>query len=508
MDKALGVSRYRVARWPSQLGLCGNGDTGLPSKWGTMAGLKHTATTVMSVLATLTYQLKNLVTGSKPVHVVVCGPDDQAAKALLELVPGLFSAKDVSVVWGQALWAESVRSRVIVSWDPDDAARWNVIEKTLSPTRHIVYLLAVADPQELVSERSPDLPHHYTQGADYRLHVDERTLSFTQPGVMPRCQDVREVMTLGASRVAVIRREDFHEHPEKNYGAILNLVGQHGGPTPRSTEKPGPLPGLAQRSPYSEDPARVARVVSQRQRFPELDEVAKDLGYELFPLPAPPATVSPRGLIVAFHTPDKVYQAEAERLRKSLDALGLDYEISEVEPESNWVRTTLLKPTWIAPARKKHRGPLLYVDVDAYVHNDPWPYVADMEADMAAVVYKNGQLNSATLWLNDTPGAKLILSQWAAGAGDRRGADQGDLEDTGDNGDQGVLKLVVEAEERKTNPEFRFGRLPPNLATIFDRTDEYRYGPVVIEQLQVSREVTKRSKRLSRRHDRLKELSN
>lgn len=471
-----------------------------------MVGLKNTAVTVMSAPSQLSYQLHNLLSGKKPVHVVVCGPDDDTAAAVMNQLPGLFSPHDVSVVWGKALWARNVRSRVIVSWDKDDAARADEIAAVLSPTRHVVFVLAVANPVTLVSERSPDSPHHFRQGADYRLHVDGKTRSMTQPGVISRTQDALGVARRYASRAIFLKREDLQDNPHDAYQKVLDAVGALGGPSALAHHHDAAT--LPEPPATSVDSGEAeGRVTSQRVRFPELDEVTAALGYPTPPAPLPGGTVSGRGLIVAFHTPDEVYQAEAERLRRSLDALGLDYEITVVEPESNWVRTTLLKPTWIAPARDRLSGPLLYVDVDAYVHTDPWPYVADMEADMAAVVYENGQLNSATLWINDTPGARLILSEWASGAGNRRGLDRGDLEHTGDNGDQGVLKLVVEAEEEKENPAFSFGRLPPNLATIFDRTHEYRFGPLVIEQLQVSREVTQRSKRLSRRHDRLRELS-
>ena len=469
-------------------------------QWGEMAGLKDTADSVLSSVSELSYRLRNTVTGMKPVHIVVCGPDDTTARVLIDNLPGLFDPTDVSVVWGQALWAKRVRSRVIISWDPDDASRADDIERTLSPTRSILWVLAVGDPAALVSERSTVLPHHFSQGADYRLHVDGPARSLTQPGVISRSRDAQDVMKHYGDRAVVVKRENLHSHPGQVLSAITDAVGGQGGP--------GAVAGDLSFPATETDQDPTPRVASQWARFPELDDIAKELGYSSPSLAhAPAAEVSARGLIVAFHTPDEIYQAEADRLRRSLDALGLEYVISVVEPETNWVRTTLLKPTWIAPARKKLRGPLLYVDVDAFVHSDPWPYVTDMNADMAAVVYKNGQLNSATLWINDTPGAELILSEWAVGAGSRRGADQGDLEHTGDNGDQGVLKLVVEAEEQKIDPAFSFGRLPPNLATIFDRTDEYRYGDVAIEQLQVSREVTGRAKRLSRRHNRLKELS-
>jgi hypothetical protein len=472
-----------------------------------MAGLKNTAASIAGSVSELSYRLRNLMTAMTPVHVVVCGPDDTVAMRLMEKLPGVFNPADVSVVWGQALWTKQVRSRVIISWDPDDASRADDIEHALSPTRRIVWVLAVGAPSELVSEPSNVLLHHFAQGADYRLHVDGQTRSFTQPGVISRSRDVLHIVNQYGSRAVVVKRDTLQSHPDQVFADITDVVVREDGPAPASQT------ALNSAASDTSLPARetaadqATRIASQRARFPELDDITAELGYPPLPAPVPGANVSARGLIVAFHTPDEIYKAEADRLRGSLDALGLQYLISVVEPESNWVRTTLLKPTWIAPARKTLRGPLLYVDVDAFVHADPWPYVTDMEADMAAVVYKNGQLNSATLWINDTPGAELILSSWAAGAGDRRGADRGDLEHTGDNGDQGVLKLVVEAEEQKPNPAFSFGRLPPNLATIFDRTDEYRYGDVAIEQLQVSREVTGRTKRLSRRHDRLKELS-
>jgi hypothetical protein len=441
------------------------------------------------------------------VHMVVCGPDDRLAKALMASLPGSFRSTDVSVVWGQALWARHVHSPVIISWDPDDASRVDDIENTLSHTRHLIWILAVGDPTELVSERSEILPHHFSQGADYRLHVDGPTRSLTQPGVISRSRDSLRVASECGDHSVVVTRENFRAHPGQVFSAITDAVVRHSGSAPVAEGGARPATDHTSVPAVEASAEQGARVASQRARFPDLDDVTTELGYRSLPVQTAGLEVSARGLIVAFHTPDEVYQAEADRLRRSLDALGLEYVISVVEPEANWVRTTLLKPTWIAPARKKLRGPLLYVDVDAYVHTDPWPFVADMDADMAAVVYKNGQLNSATLWINDTPGAELILSKWAAGASDRRGADRGDLTHTGDNGDQGVLKLVVEAEEQKPHPAFSFGRLPPNLATIFDRTDEYRFGPVAIEQLQVSREVTMRSKRLSRRHDRLKELS-
>jgi len=240
---------------------------------------------------------------------------------------------------------------------------------------------------------------------------------------------------------------------------------------------------------------------------PGLEERSRAEGYPARAARRAAKPGSDRGTIIAFHTPDPVYRAEAERLKSTLDALGLEHRFYEISPETNWVRTTLLKPSWIIPARDELSGPLLYLDVDAFVHHDPWPYLSQFHGDLGAVVYANGQLNSATLWINDTQGARDLLAEWKAAADQRREADHGSLEATGDNGDQGVLKNVVLVDEARTTRRFLVHRLPVNLAYIFDRTDTYCVGPVMIEQLQVSRESAGHQQRLARRRARLQELA-
>ena len=465
-----------------------------------MAGVKNTARAIAATVDTLVYQLRNILTGKTPVHVVVTGPDDLLATALTEQISAWYSPSQVVTVWGPALAAEKLRARVIVSHEPDDAGRYERITRRLGPTRRVIFVLALADPLTLVSERSSVLPHHFTQGADYRLTVDGPTRSRTRPGVVDRVRDALELAENAPASSLIVRREDVISAPNNVAVEIDAVVQSAGGP------KTTVSPHLTFDRPASESPPDVLRTTQQRLRFSELDELRDSLGYPSEPPMSPGALTTPRGLIVAFHTPDEIYSREAERLKKSLDSLGLEYSISVVEPESNWVRTTLLKPTWIRPARERIRGPLLYVDVDAFVHEDPWPHVADLDADMAAVVYTTGELNSATLWISDTPEAAALLDLWATWSTDRRARDDGSLRQIGDDSDQGVLRQLVEEEEASDAPRFHFARLTPNMASIFDRLDDYRYGPIVIEQLQASREITQREKRLARRRDRLNQL--
>jgi hypothetical protein len=462
-----------------------------------MAGVKSATRTAWEILQGFSYRLLNLLTAHTPVQLVVCGPDDELAKHLTDSIARWYHPHHAVTVWAPAVSARTLRSRVIVSWDPDDAGRLERIVRKLSPTRKLVFVCAVAHPHALASERSSALTHHFYQGADYRLFVDGATRSMTRPGIVDRSQDVVNVAGHYPDATLIVRREDLHSDSGKVIQSVIDAVSRQGGP------KPHVAPHTIGVPPIHQDPKRVT---TQRARFPELDQCAAKLGYAVATLTPPPALVVPRGMIIAFHTPDEIYRTEAERLKGSLDRLGLEYSVTVVEPESNWVRTTLLKPTWIKPARQELRGPLLYIDVDAFVHEDPWPHCQELDADMAAVVYPSGELNSATLWINDTPEALVLLDRWASWSTNRRASDDGSLRQIGDDSDQGVLRQIVEAEERAADPAFRFARLTPNLASIFDRQDDYRFGPVAIEQLQASREITQREKRLARRRDRLAEL--
>jgi hypothetical protein len=252
------------------------------------------------------------------------------------------------------------------------------------------------------------------------------------------------------------------------------------------------------------------RAIQQIQLSPDLESTAVEMGYpkaeNLVPKRDLVVDITP-GTVIAFHTPDEVYRAEAARLKATLDHLGLDHHFFEVEPEKNWVRTTLLKPLWMSQARESLSGPLLYIDVDAFVHEDPWPYLQQYSGDMAALIYETGELNSATVWINDTAGAREILRRWVDKSDIRRDEDAGQLQQIGEDSDQSVLRDIVSESERLNDQSFTFQRLPDNLAHIFDGTHTgWLFGPVLIEQLQASRETTRHEKRLARRRERLQEL--
>ena len=458
------------------------------------------------LLDTATVALHRLlgVLRGRALHILITGPDPMGMEAFATAL--LRSSPPLKVHSGRAAETQTCFRRVVVSTSLDDVTDHDGVITTVGRFRKVVVIAATADARDLVCARHPDLPHQWPDGFDYRfLFGPNGTKSFTEPGVLPRFAGLDQWNADTKVSVIAVTREELQTRPQ----AALARVGED---VPSS---PGWVRGDITSAQVSLPPAvtwpdskeSTERVLQQVALAPELEERATGLGYPaLRSVTKAQAPKTTRGTVVAFHTPDEVYRAEAARLKKTLDALGLDYHFFEVEPEKNWVRTTLLKPSWILKAREELAGPLLYIDVDAIVHQDPWPYLSQFCGDLAALVLPNGQFASGTILVGDTPAARSLLAEWRDASSARLASDEGSLLAIGDHGDQGVLSEIVRKSEVGQG-NFAFQRLPINLTFIFDRADWYfLYGPVLIEHLQASREFKERSAHLSRRHERLQQI--
>ncbi len=202
------------------------------------------------------------------------------------------------------------------------------------------------------------------------------------------------------------------------------------------------------------------------------------------------------GEIVAFFTTKSIYEREAERMVASAARLGLSVRTTAIESAGSWVRNAALKPTFLLEARANCRGALLYVDVDAVFHRDPWPTLLEYDCDIA-VFREAGRLISATILFNDTQGALDILAEW------KKRCDQDP-----EIWDQVVLQDILD-EDQVSARRYKVVELPPTYCWIFDRLSNVKGEAVVIEQLQASRQandaVSKRgrNKSLERREARI-----
>jgi hypothetical protein len=203
-----------------------------------------------------------------------------------------------------------------------------------------------------------------------------------------------------------------------------------------------------------------------------------------------------KGDIVAFHTADSFYANEAARMVASAERLGLTVHTTAIESAGTWVRNAALKPTFLLEARRKFRGPLLYVDVDAVFHRDPWPVLAGYDCDVA--VYREGdRLISATILLNDTPATLRLLEVWKERC-----------DSNPDIWDQVVLQEILDQDQTLRTPLYKVKELSASFCWIFDRLSNPKGETVYIEQLQASRQATagktcRRNKKLERRRERI-----
>ncbi|MBB3385328.1 putative nucleotide-diphospho-sugar transferase (plasmid) [Rhizobium sp. WW22] len=213
-------------------------------------------------------------------------------------------------------------------------------------------------------------------------------------------------------------------------------------------------------------------------------------------------TTSADGPIVAFFTEGSFYEQEKERMAHSAERIGLKVYATAVPSAGSWVLNAGLKPGFLLQERARLRGPLLYVDVDAVFHRNPWPELRKLECDIAVYYEGDERLISATILINDTPGAAQLIERWREGCLAKP-----------DVWDQVVLEEIITEDAASAKPQFKVAKLPASFCWIFDRVENGSVGEVFIEQLQASREATKRKrwfgrigKRLKRRRDRVEEI--
>lgn len=449
----------------------------------------------------------NRILGRRPLHLVITGVDESDLADVQERIRA-WVAPPAFVPGAETPALETIRvwKRWIVTRDAEDLFRAQEIVKGLGRFRDIVVLVVIRDPRDWVSCADERFGGQAPIGYDYRLVRSGSAVSYTGRGISALPEAV-ETMEAPGIRMLVIRYEDLDGEAAGlrsllafgtgmfRPGDVSEPVGfAHGAPLTVGAAL-GRAAAASRASQQAAPPAwisqdRLLRVRRQVNLFPDLEKIATRWGYPaLSEVTSNSSLIEAEphdrvGTIVAFHTDDEIYREEARRFVARLRELGLAYDLTVVPPRSEWVANCAMKPEFLLEVRKRLRGPLLYLDVDAYVHRDPWPYLYLYDGDMAVYVNSSGDLASGAILIHDSPDAQLILERWVD-----------EQKDQPDVYDQKILQAVIERSVDGTHSsEFRVQRLPPNLCHIFDRRQETLYGDLLVEQLQVSR-VVKRGKR-------------
>lgn len=181
-------------------------------------------------------------------------------------------------------------------------------------------------------------------------------------------------------------------------------------------------------------------------------------------------------IIIGYYTTDSVYQDSFELLAKSLERVGHRYDYKAIPP-SDWKSVTDLKPRIVLEKLQQYQEPVLYLDADAFVHENLDRYFSDPQYDIAVnyLEKKNGEeeLLSGTVCFNYSEKVLQLVQLWI-----KIGLDHPEFNDQ-----QSLQKAVSDYDG-----ELDVLRLSSAFTYIFD----WQYPEVetpIIEHMQASREI-------------------
>lgn len=204
-----------------------------------------------------------------------------------------------------------------------------------------------------------------------------------------------------------------------------------------------------------------------------------------------------RPLYTAFYTKGTLYEQEAERLRTSLNAQGLEHVIRSVPDRGSWIANTRHTAEHICEMLANYSDrPLVQLDADAVVWKYPWLF-DDLWKDDAdiAVHYRQGrELLNGTLWFNVSPAAREVAELYRTLIANSPGCAN----------EQTMLAAAIE----EMGDRLKVHRLPAGYCYIFDimNGDLPDGEEPVIEHLQASRERS-RCDAWERRRKRIEEIA-
>lgn len=187
--------------------------------------------------------------------------------------------------------------------------------------------------------------------------------------------------------------------------------------------------------------------------------------------------------IVACYTPGDYEQEARERLLPSLQALNLSHDVRQIETKGGWVENGFACQEFLLKMHfEKLSTHLLFLDVDAVVHSDPWPFLLTLSCDLAAYWLDDRELLTGTLYLPAGTERERLLKTWIK-ANQRHP----------NIWDQKNLQALL-----RKDMSFRVSYLPPEYCCIFDLQRKKNRTPnikPVIEHFQASRRFKKRCTR-------------
>lgn len=200
-------------------------------------------------------------------------------------------------------------------------------------------------------------------------------------------------------------------------------------------------------------------------------------------------------IYTAFYTIGTIYEAEAARLRRSLDKFGLPHELVPIADCGSWVANTHRTAPHILAAMERYPDrPIVQLDADAVLWQ--YPILFDelslrCQYDIAGHFLNGSEFLNGTLWLAPSPTARKIIAKYAELC--RKNS-------TFANEQQFLTSAIHQ------NPQVMLYQLPASYCYIHDlNREKLAESEIFIEHLQASR-ASSGSSLLPNRIKRLEEI--
>lgn len=361
-------------------------------------------------------------------------------------------------------------------------------------------VLMIRDPRSLLVTRHPEFPQQCFFGFDHSLCVEPNWISYTNPGIFDYFNATVALQEALGSNLLIIYFEELFTDLLRVIDKLQNFTGLSHDFINEHFKKI--ILDDSRVAPWKEI-KNIPRIKRLFNIEPKLFDLLEAWGYEKdqtwfaeINQPISDASQVEQGIIVGYFTKHNHYAAEAERLERSTKRLNLPIQLTPISMSKDWLSMVRFKSNFLKNLRNKMRGPLLYIDVDAVIHSDPWPYLNTLECDVAFCAFRDGKARSGTIYLADTPGANVFLQDW----GER-------LEANPEVWDQLPFDDISREQRKTSGNNYRVQFLPPSLCYVFDRKNQAAVNSIIpcVEHLQASREIT-RSSNLEQRRIRVKQI--
>tara|TARA_R100000951_G_scaffold105914_1_gene100019 strand:+ start:1099 stop:2565 length:1467 start_codon:yes stop_codon:yes gene_type:complete len=189
-------------------------------------------------------------------------------------------------------------------------------------------------------------------------------------------------------------------------------------------------------------------------------------------------------IIVSYYTINTPYEAEAIKLKNSLNKLNIPHDVVGVPNLGDWQANTRFKAKFMQDMLIKHKGKsIVWVDSDAVVHSYPSlfdSYTCDVAVRWQDFRWRKNECLSGTIYLANNSNTMELCKRWE-GINIAEGPGAKTFE-------QWNLGKVI--EDMRNEGKIKDGNLPPEYTMIFDSMRAmYPNVNPVIEHFQASRKL-------------------